>query len=489
MTSSTPVLPAAQSRPRLVGYRDVPQIPHDEVVDLHARHLNPGLVTLMRLGGYDAVRPVRAQGAYVELEDGRRVLDLISSYGALNHGHNHPRVLAAARWFDEQAQPDLLKEFASPWPAALAKNLIELAPDGLDSVFFCNSGTEAVEGAMKLAVRAFEGQRDRFVYAENSLHGKTFGALQITGREKYRGFVPRFPAWPMVPFGDASAIEAALTGPEGKRIAGVVLEPVQGEGGVIVPPAGYLREVERLCRQHGVLLILDEIQTGIGRTGWFFRCASEGVTPDVLCIAKSLGGGVATIGATITRSDLQKKAYGSVDQCLVHTSTFGGRARSCAVAMEALQVAVDEDFAGRAQRLGRWLRAELEAVRAKHPRSIKSIRGDGLMLGVEFHDPDISVPPLFPKELVARIAARSLPGVVGAELLARHDVLASFVLNNPRVLRIYPSLVCTQEDLARIPAALDAVLEKGLARLVSGVLQRAVRAHGLTTVVGWLRRW
>lgn len=479
----------AAPRTRPLGYRDVPDLPHDRVLELHARHLNPGLITLMRLGGYDAVRPVRARGAYVELDDGRKVLDLISSYGALNHGHNHPRVLAAARWFDEQEQPDLLKEFASPWPAALAENLLAIVPEGLDSVFFCNSGTEAVEGAMKLAVRASGGARDRFVYAENSLHGKTFGSLQVTGREKYRGFVPRFPDWPMVPYGDAAAIEAVLAAPGGERIAGVVLEPVQGEGGVVVPPKGYLKAVEQACRRHGVLLILDEIQTAVGRTGWMFRCQSEDVTPDVLCLAKSIGGGVATIGATVARSDLQRAAYGSVEQCLVHTSTFGGRARACAVAMEALQVAQDEDFAGRARTLGAELREGLEAVRARHPDTIRGIRGDGLMLGVEFHDPDIKVPPLFPKELVARIAARSLPGVVGAELLASHDVLASFVLNNPRVLRIYPPLVATREDLARVPAALEAVVEKGLGRLVAGVLQRAVKAHGLTTVVGWLRRW
>ncbi len=475
--------------PDLLRYTDVPNLSHGDVLTLHEEHLNSGLIALMRLGGYHSIRAVRASGPWIETADGTRLLDLISSYGALNHGHNHPRVVAAARWFDERGDPDLLKEFASPWPAALASNLARLAPEGLGSVFLCNSGTEAVEGALKLAVRSFRGERDRFVYAENSLHGKTFGTLQITGRDKYRGFVPRLPGWPMVPFGDVAAIEAALTDPGSERIAGVVLEPIQGEGGVVVPPAGYLRAVERLCRQHGVLLILDEIQTGIGRAGALFRCQAEGVTPDVLCIAKSLGGGVATIGATITRPELHAAAYGKIEDCLVHTSTFGGRGRACAVAMEALQVAVDEDFAGRSRRTGAWLREQLEGVRARHPNAVRSIRGEGLMIGVELETPDVRVPPLLPRERIRSIATKYLPGVVGAELLHEHGILSSFVLNNPRVLRIYPSLLATREDLAGVPAALDAVLSKGLGRLTGRLLERAVRRDGVRAVLSMVSRW
>lgn len=480
----------AAAPPRtLIALHDVPDLAQREVLRLHESHLNEALVALMRLGGYHSVRPVGANGPWVELDDGRRVLDLISSYGALNHGHNHPRVVAAARWFDEQAQPDLLKEFASPWAAALAHNLVAVAPEGLDSVFLCNSGTEAVEGALKLAVRASAGRRDRFVYAENSLHGKTFGSLQVTGREKYRGHVPRFDGWPMVPFGDVDAVAAALSGPGAERIAGVILEPIQGEGGVVVPPPGYLKAVERLCRERGVLLILDEIQTAFGRAGALFRCQAEDVTPDILCVAKSLGGGVATIGATLARRDLQRAAYGRIDECLVHTSTFGGRARSCAVAMEALQVAVDEDFAGRARELGAWLREELEGVRARHPGSVRAVRGEGLMLGLELETPNVRVPKLLAGEAVERIATKYLPGVVGAELLHRHGILSSFVLNHPRVLRIYPPLVATREDLAGVAPALDAVLSRGLPRLVTGLLERAVRADGPATVLGWIRRW
>lgn len=480
--------------PSLLALRDVPDLAQETVKDWHRAHLNPALITLMELGGYDAVRIVRAEGPWLETSDGRRLLDLVSAYGALSHGHNHPRVLAAARWFDEQRVPDLLKEFPSPWPAALAHNLAQLTPGDLDMVSLCNSGTEAVEGGLKLAMRVFAGARHRFLYTEGSLHGKTLGSLQITGREKYRGHVRRFEDWPMVPFGDAAAIGRALDedahAPGGPTIAGVVLEPVQGEGGVVVPPAGYLKEVEGLCRRHGALLILDEVQTAFGRTGHLFRCEAEDVVPDVLCVAKALGGGVATIGATITRPALHRRAYGTVNECLVHTSTFGGRARACAVSLEALNVAVEEDFPGRARRVGAFLRAELEGVVARHPDLLVGVRGTGLMLGLELAP--VEVPRLalpIGRGGLQKIVDAYLPGIIGAELLHGHGIVASFMLNHPRVLRVYPPLVATEADLAGVAPALDAVLSKGWPRLLAGRVQGALSQAGLSTVMEWLARW
>jgi len=473
----------------LVRLEDVADLDQDQVIAWNCDHLNPGLISLMRLGGYDRVQIVRAEGAFMYTRDGRALLDLVSSYGALNHGHNHPRVVRASRWFDERGDVDLCKEFPSPYAAALAHNLTVLTPGDLKAVFFCNSGTEAVEGALKLTQRYFGGERGRFVYAENSLHGKTFGSLSVTGREKYREHVRRFEDWPMVPFGDAAALEAVFEADHRRQIAGLVLEPIQGEGGVVVPPRGYLQRAAEICKRHGALLILDEIQTAFGRTGSMFRCEAEGVVPDVLCLAKSLGGGVAAIGATVTRPDIQAQAYGGVRDCLVHTSTFGGRARAAAVALEALNVLVDEELPARAAETGAWLIEELEAVRRKHPKLIRSVRGEGLMIGVELH-------PVRAGSLLTRFGLSGLeelvealvPGMIGAELLQHHDIVASFVLNDPHVLRVYPALVASREDLAVVPRALDAVLSKGLLRIVSERIAYAAKHVGLGSLREWARR-
>ncbi len=477
----------AESVADRIALEDIASLDAATLRGWHERHLPPERPRGPRPGGHAAADVARARGPFLHPSAGRRLLDLVSCYGGLNHGHNHPSVVAAARWFDEQELPDLVKEFPSRLAAVLAHNLACITPDGLEAVFFCNSGTEAVEGALKLAFRAHAGKRDRIVYAENSLHGKTLGSLSVTGRDKYRASMPRFDRWPMVPFGDAAALEAVFAADTERTIAALILEPIQGEGGVVVPPAGYLATARRLTERHGALLILDEIQTGFGRTGTMFRCQAEGVTPDVLCLAKSLGGGVATIGATVTTRALRDRAYGRMRESLVHTSTFGGRGRACAAAIAALKVAVDDDYPRRARDLGTRLAGELRAVAQRHPDRIVAVRGEGLMLGIEFAPPRLTgLATLFGSLGLNRAVDAWWPGIIGAELL-RHDIVASFVLNHPRVLRIYPALVATEEDLAAIPRALDAVLARGVNETVSSRVAAAAATVGTEPIVRWVK--
>lgn len=468
---------------------DAAALGSEEVLRLWRARLQPGLATLLELGGHDRIRIVAARGPWLETADGRRILDVVSAYGALSHGHRHPRVVAAARRFLEGASPDLLKEFPSPYPAALAENLARLAPGDLGVTILGNSGAEAVEAALKCAFRHHRGRRDLVVSAHGSLHGKTLGALQVTGHERYRAFVPDL-GWPRVPFGEIEALREVFEGPDGRRVAAVVLEPIQGEGGVVVPPPGYLAAVRDLCDRHGALLVLDEVQTGLGRTGELFRCQAEGVVPDALCLAKSLGGGVATIGAAIVRPPVFRSAYRGIREALVHTSTFGGRAFASAVALEALRTALEEDFAGRAREVGAWLRAALEDVAARHPGRVREVRGEGLMLGVELEPVEVGrgIGPIGGRAL-QRLVDEMLPGILAAELLHRHDVLAGFLLNHPRVLRVYPPLVATVEDVERVPRALEAVLSRGVGELVRERVLDAIRRVGVRPLLRWISEW
>ncbi|MBC7325332.1 MAG: aspartate aminotransferase family protein, partial [Moorella sp. (in: Bacteria)] len=230
--------------------------------------------------------------------------------------------------------PNLIQSSLGVLAAALAHNLAKITPGDLQRSFFCNSGCEAVEGALKLA-RAATGRKE-IIYCHNSFHGKSFGALSVTGREKYqKPFEPLLPGCAAVPFGDAEALAYEL---KKERAAAFIVEPIQGEGGINVPPPGYLAQARRLCSQHGTLLIIDEIQTGFGRTGAMFACEEEGAVPDILCLAKSLGGGIMPVGAYITTDEIWKKAYGSMEKALLHTSTFGGNNWAAAAALAALQV-------------------------------------------------------------------------------------------------------------------------------------------------------
>ncbi|MER3426424.1 MAG: putrescine aminotransferase, partial [Thermoleophilia bacterium] len=264
---------------------------------LFEKHINPGLAGLLRFTGLDRVES-HAEGVYVWDTTGKRYLDFLGLYGTLNLGHRHPKVVEAVkRQLDRM--PMSVRVLVSEPTARLAARLSEVTPEGLEMVFFGNSGAEAVEAAFKLA-RIYTGKPE-ILTTEGGFHGKTMGALSLTPKPEYQDPVrPLVPGVKAVPYGDARALEEAIT----PRTAAVIVEPIQGEGGIRVPPEGYLREVRRITREKGVLMIADEVQTGMGRTGKLWATNWEEVEPDILTSAKALGGGVMPIGATLCRPEI-----------------------------------------------------------------------------------------------------------------------------------------------------------------------------------------
>ncbi len=402
-------LPAGEARDRLVR----------DTLERYRQYLNPGLARLYRFGGTETVE-WEAEGCFVWDAHGRAYIDCACGPAIFNIGHRHPRVLAAVR---EQLDriPMSVRTMPSAPQAELAERLAGAAPGDLQYSFFCNSGAEAVEGALKLA-RLATG-KPGFVAMRDAFHGKTFGALSATGREHYRRpFEPLVPGFTHVPFGDVDAIDRAI----GPDTAAVIVEPVQGEAGVIVPPAGYLQDVRALCDRRGVLLIADEIQTGLGRTGRMFYVEHEGVTPDIMTVAKALGGGVIPIGAFIARprlwEEFRRDPY-------LHTSTFGGNPLACRAGIATLEVLADERLADRAEALGARFMERLRAVQARHPAIIRDVRGRGLMIGVEFTHSDYAL-------------------LVSAEA-GHRGVITFYTLNKPEVIRIEPPLVITVDLIDR----------------------------------------
>jgi putrescine aminotransferase len=421
-----------------------------QIVENHKTYGNSGLTSLLSLLGLDR-KFVRAQGNYIWDDSGNRYIDFLAGYGSVSLGHNHPRVVEAIHRVDEL--PNILQVSLPTMSGALARNLATICPGDLQRTFFANSGTEAVEGALKLA-RAATGKTG-FVYADNSFHGKTFGSLTVTGREKYqKTFMPLVPGATGVRFGEARALEKAL---QPGNVAAFIVEPVQGEGGVIVPPEGYLAEAKKLCGRYGALLILDEIQTGLGRTGRMFACEYDDVTPDVMCLAKSLGGGVMPIGAFITTDDIWQKAFGGPTKSTLHTSTFGGNTRACAAGIASLQVIVEEKLSQAAVEKGTYLMEKLKALQQKHD-SIKEVRGKGLLIGLEFKEPTGGVLKAISFGVVNALSREYLGSMVSGELANKHHVITAYTLNNPNVIRLEPPLTITTEDIDYTVSALDEVL-------------------------------
>jgi len=407
-----------------------------ETLERYSRHVNPGLTALVRFIGFEAVE-WEARGAVVKDSAGLEYLDFLGGFGALSLGHSHPEVVAAVK--DQLDRMALSSKILFSKPQAdLAARLAELLPGELQYAFFCNSGAEAVEGALKLA-RLYTGKTE-IIAAEGAFHGKTFGGLSASGRELYRKpFAPMVPGFRHVPYGDSRAIDQAMN----EATAAVILEPIQGEAGVIVPPAGYLKEVREICTRSKVLLILDEVQTGLARTGWLFACQAEGVVPDIICLAKALGGGVMPIGAFASTAEIWKVFEPNP---LLHSSTFGGNPLACRAALAALEVIVRENLAERARKLGDLCLGRLKKLAAGFPHFIKEVRGRGLLIGIEFTHADVA-------------------GLVIAGL-AQRRVIAAYTLNNPCVIRFEPPLIITEEQ---IDAALKA-LEESLVQ-TTGLLE------------------
>ncbi|AWW40837.1 aspartate aminotransferase family protein [Streptomyces cadmiisoli] len=387
-----------------------------DLVELYLRHIGSGRAVMGRVMG--GMAEVRSEGCWIHTDDGRRFLDF-GGYGVFLLGHRHPAVVEAVhRQID--THPLASRVFLEPVAARAARALAAHTPPGLDYIHFVNSGAEATEAALKLA-RA-HGRRT-IVTTRKGFHGKTLGALSVTANATYQTpFQPLLPDTVQVAFGDPAELEAVLASRRDR--ACVIVEPVQGEAGVRIPEPGYLRRVAALCREHGALLVVDEIQTGMGRLGTWWGVDTEDVRPDVLLVGKGLSGGVVPVAAMAATE--QAYAPFSRDPYL-HTSTFGASPIACAAALATVETMEREDTVARAAALGRRVLAGVRAVCAPYLGGlVTEVRGRGLLIGIEF-------------------AVERTVGELLLELIAR-DVLVNHSLNANRVLRLTPPAVV--EDVA-----------------------------------------
>jgi putrescine aminotransferase len=396
----------------------------DLVIGLTKDYVNPGLARLLQFGGFGDVEDM-ARGCVVTTLSGASFLDFVGGFGVFSLGHRHPRVVDAVhRQLDRM--PLSTRTFFNAAQAKLAERLAQIAPGRLQYSFFSNSGTEAVEAALKIA-RIATGRTD-FVSSVGAYHGKSMGSLAATGREKYRKpFEPMVPGYVHVPFGDLDAVRSAIS----ERTAAVIIEPIQGEGGIITPPAGYLRGLRAICDERNVLLIVDEVQTGLGRTGRMFAVEHENVEPDIMTLAKALGGGVMPIGVTMATPEIWERAFG--ENPLIHTSTFGGNPLACVAGLAAIETTIEENLCERAVKRGDRLVKGLRSLQSELPGVLIAVRGQGLMVGVEF--------------AVKDVAELTING------MARRGVIAAYTLNNPNVIRFEPPLVVSESE---IDTAIDA---------------------------------
>src|SRR5215510_11924133 len=370
------------------------------------------------------------EGSTFQDLSGRTYIDCLGGYGIYSAGIRHPKIVKAVA-SQLARMPLSSQELLDPLRGALARMLGEVAPGDLQYSFFINNGTDAVEGALKLA-RVATG-RTNFISSLRGFHGKSCGSLSLLGKWEFREpFLPLLPGIQYVEFGDADAVEDELYKADatGKGVAGVIMEPVQGEAGAIVPPDDFWPRIRKACDEYGALLIADEVQTGMGRTGKMFGVEHWNTVPDIMCMGKALGGGVMPLSAFISTpkiwQTLEKNPF-------IHTSTFGGNPMACAAGIAAINVTLEEDLPGQAYKKGRYLLGELIALQIRYDRLLKQARGKGLLLGLEFVNTDI--------------------GYKVVSGLFKRGVLVAGTLTNSKVVRFEPALNIAD-------ALIDEILDK-----------------------------
>ncbi len=392
----------------------------DEIVEKYKKYINPSLPKLLYFMNILKVED-KSDGLYIYDINNKPYIDCLGGYGVFNFGHRNSFIIDEVK-----KQLDLMpmgsKVFLNRSLAEFSNLLAEILPGDIKYSFVVNSGAEAVEGALKLA-KLYTG-KSKIIAMLNGFHGKTLGALSATGRELYRDpFKPLLQDFFHVPFNDIESLCKILD----KDTAAIIVEPIQGEGGIIVPDTGYLNKVKQLCEEYNCLLICDEIQTGMGRTGKFFAVNYDEVVPDIILTAKALGGGIMPIGAFSSTKEIWNSF---IESPFLHTSTFGGNPLACSAGIATITFMQREYENLMVGKKGKYFISQLEQLKSTYPHLIKEIRGRGLMIGVELIKEEIG-------------------GLTIAELIKR-GVLVAYTLNNPKVIRLEPPFIITEKEIDQV---------------------------------------
>lgn len=422
-----------------------------ENYELHERHLNRTLVAAQRVIGFDKVY-ARAEGAYLYDMDNRDYLDFLSGYSVFNIGRNHPVVKKAIMDVLELDLPNMVQMDCSLLSGLLAEAITKRTPPHLDAVFFCNSGTEAIEGALKFA-RAATG-RKRMIALAGGWHGLSFGSLSLMGCESFtEGFGPLMDEWDTrIALDDVASLEHELKKGD---VAAFVIEPVQGKG-CKSPSTDFYQRAQELCRKYGTLFISDEVQCGLGRTGKMFGFQHWNLEPDIITIAKSLSGGFVPCGAIVTRRDIYQKTFSRMDRCVVHSTTFGRNNLAMACGLAALEVLENEKLVENSARIGEQLMQRIDALRAKHS-FIKEVRGKGLIIAIEFHEPT-ELKLKMGWKLLHKVDKVLFAQMVVTQMLSKHRILTQVAGHAMDVVKILPPLIIAEREIDRFVGALDDVL-------------------------------
>jgi putrescine aminotransferase len=447
----------------------------EKIHELYREYVNKSQVSLIGSFGFGRAVAVRAEGMYIYTSDGRQILDFTGGIGVLHHGHNHPRILAARIEYQKQKRMEVHKNFLSPYIVGLSHNIAKLLPEDLNISYFCNSGAEAVEGAVKLAYKYHDGSRKYILHADISFHGKLLGAAGLTGSPELDYKFPTIPNIESFEYNNIESVNelvSKLRKPDGKSdIYAIIIEPFSASS-LRECSVEFLKELREICNRERIVLIFDEVYTGWAKTGELFNFMGKGVVPDIVTYSKSFGGGKSSISGYTTRTPFFRKAYDNLNDATLHSTTYNGFGEECITAIEAINIIIEEDYVGKSKRIYAHLSSGLKRLQEKYPDLIDEVRGSGALHGILLNkdvNPIIkSAISFLPAKVFKdeRFVAKLVTGAVISELFNTHNILTFYGSNKEIPLIVSPSLIVTDEELDRFLEALDKTLSIGKLKLV-----------------------
>lgn len=468
--------------PELLTIAQAQRLDIRELHTLYERYVSRGQVTLIGAFGFGRDLVDTAQGCWLHLQDGRRILDFTGGIGVLNHGHNHPRILQARREFQERKRMEVHKNYLSPYVAALAHNLAQLLPGDLNISYFPSSGSEAVEGAIKMAYKYHGGRRGTVLHTDISFHGKLLGAGSLTGSPELHFPYPKIPGTDSFAFDDIESLRSALARHEdstGSDVYALIVEPYSASSLTALSET-FLRELRALCTERDIVLIFDEVYTGWGKTGSMFHFTRYAdLVPDIVVTSKSFGGGKSSISGYIAREGLFRKAYDTLADTTLHSTTYFGFAEEAVTALEAVAIAVEDDYPARARHIERRLGGGLREIARRHPKLVARTAGTGALHGVFLKAGGAALdavlqrlPSSFARD--PQLRSKLITGAVVGALYREHDILTYYGSNHEIALIAAPSLVAEDAEVDQFLTALDEVLTKGLVSLVAELIREKI---------------
>jgi len=459
---------------KLYTVDDCEKLTNQQVRELYKKHVNPAIEHL--LGAFHLGEELidHAEGVWLYARSGEKILDVTGGIGVLSHGHNNPRILNSRLNFQKQKRMEVHKTIFSPYVAALSHNIAELLPEDLDYSFFCNSGAEAVEGAIKLAYKYHDGKRKIILHSDISFHGKLLGSGTITASHEVRYKFPRISNTVQFEFNNIDSIIKNIDeyrNESGKSdIYAIIVEPFSASY-LRASDSKFLKQLKKICNDNDIVLIFDEVYTGWYKTGNLFNFLDSGIIPDILTTSKSLGGGKASISAYVSRGSILKKAYGSIRDATLHTTTYNGFGEECITAIEAINITQEEDFKNKSLKIEKIVNERCKKLMTKHKNQVNECKGKGSLHGI-FLKTDTGfgkILNMLPLNLTKdkKFLPKLMAAAVSDWLFKNYKIYVLFSTTENVALLFAPSLIIDEKEIHYFFDSLESAFEKGIWKIVA----------------------